>query len=387
MKNILAALIFIPFLGTAQSPPDTSLVLEVQMRARSEWRDGYFLTALPGDPGVLSVFQRNRLGVSGGWGRVQFRLQLQDVRSYGQPAGNTQGNVGAAEAWCSLEPSQGTRIAVGRQKIDIDNGRIVGAADWANPGRFLDGIRFESSGDHHSGMIMAAWDATTGTRRLIAHHKRTIADRHVLTLLAFDQKSDNESSAFTSGFTWKSKSGSTGWWATEAYLQQWHGGGLAGMWTLGMGRLGTAGHAWTAGLDLMSEATAEAAAFSPLLGTNHKFYGWMDHFYLGTPTNGLTDINLSHAGPMGERLNWGCRLHEFRTAMFGDLLAREADLWIKGAVSEGISWTIGWSLMDATETHVERQGHLDAAVIPTSASTLQQWGWVMVNFQPSFVLK
>jgi len=36
-----------------------------------------------------------------------------------------------------------------------------------------------------------------------------------------------------------------------------------------------------------------ATAFNPHLGTNHKFNGWADQFYVGyTPTGGLTDMNF-----------------------------------------------------------------------------------------------
>lgn len=385
-RTLVAFFLLLPFVTLASDSSDTTLMLEFQLRVRSEWRDGYRLTALPGETGNLLTHQRNRLGISGGWGRMNFRLQLQDVRNYGQPAGNTQGNIGAAEAWGSLRLREGLKVIIGRQKVDIDNGRIVGAANWANPGRFLDGLQFVRTRDQNRTALMVAWDEVNGTRRLLGHHIQRFGDRHTLTLLAFDQDSDVEFSAFTTGFTWRSSAGAAGWWATEGYLQAPDAGGTGWMWTTEAGRKGTGGHTWIAGLDLVSDAES-GPSFTPLLGTNHKFYGWMDHFYLGAATNGLTDLHIRHTGPLSSSRSWGAVLHHFRTAEFGDLLAQEMDLFLTGQEEEGISWTIGWSLMTCTPEHVARQGHLSEGDWTASSERLQQWGWISINLQPSILLQ
>jgi len=386
LRFAILFLLTCPLLSMAQGQGDTTLMLEFQLRVRSEWRDGYRLTTGPDEQGVLTTFQRNRIGLSGGWGRMAFRVQLQDVRNYGQPGGNTQGNMGAAEAWGSLQLRTGLRVVVGRQKIDIDNGRILGAADWANPGRFLDGIRLVRKRNQNRTALMVAWDEVNQTRRLFGHHVQKFGDRHTMTLLAFDQESDTEFSAFTTGLTWKSNMGAAGWCATEAYVQNPDGGGTGAMWTIEGGRKGPSGHTWIAGLDLLTDQTS-GAAFQPLLGTNHKFYGWMDHFYLGAATNGLTDVHIRHAGPVSDSRTWGAVFHHFRTYGFGDLLAQEIDLYLTGSEKEGISWTVGWSLMDCTPEHVARQGHLPEADWTESADRLQQWGWVSINLEPSILLK
>lgn len=387
MRLLLACLFLsVSSLLLSQEPGDTSLVLEFQLRVRSEWRDGYRLAAMPGDAGSLTTFQRNRIGIRGGWGRMNFRLQLQDVRNYGQPGGNTQSNMGAAEAWGSLDLRDGLRVVVGRQKVDIDNGRIVGAANWANPGRFLDGVQFIRTREQARTALLVAWDEVNQTRRILGHHQQRFGDRHALTAMFMDQDSDTEFSAFTAGLTWRSEVGETGWWATEAYVQNPEGGGTNGMWNLETGRKGAKGHTWVAGLDLVGDDTP-GVAFRPLLGTNHKFYGWMDHFYLGAATNGLTDLHLRHAGPLSDSRSWGAVLHHFRTFGFGDLLAQEIDLYVRGREQEGIAWTVGWSLMTTTPEHVARQGHLPESDWAASADRLQQWGWISINLEPSILLR
>ena len=158
------------------------------------------------------------------------------------------------------------------------------------------------------------------------------------------------------------------------------------MWTLEAGRTGQSGHTWIAGLDLLTDEEA-GAAFSPLLGTNHKFYGWMDHFYLGAATNGLTNLHIRHLGPVSESCSWGAVFHHFRAFGFKGLLAQELDMYLTGFAKEGISWTVGWSLMDCTPEHVMRQGHLSETGASQSAEHLQQWGWVSINLEPSILLK
>lgn len=394
MRILLAILAFTPFVSLAQpasadSQKDTVISLDIELRVRSEWRDGYRLMALPGETGNMTTFQRNRFGFSGGWGRMDFRIHLQDIRNYGQPGGNTQGNMGAAEAWVSLEVRKGLKAVVGRQKIDIDNGRIVGAANWANPGRFLDGVQLIRTREQSRSALMVFWDEVNGTQRLLGHHIQRFGANRTLTLLAFHQTSDTEYSAFTGGATWKSKGAKTGWWAAEAYLQAPDAIDTkpASMLVLEAGRKGLSGHATTVGIDLLSNAGQDGVAFRPLLGTNHKFYGWMDHFYLGAVTDGLINLHLRHSGPISESRSWGAVLHQFNTFDSQSLLANELDLFVTGKEKEGISWTVGWSLMKATTLHVQRQGDIVANAWTPAADHLQQWGWVSLQFTPSIQLK
>ena len=45
---------------------DTTLSLDVQIRARSEWRDGYKVATVPGTEANLVTIQRSRLTLNGG---------------------------------------------------------------------------------------------------------------------------------------------------------------------------------------------------------------------------------------------------------------------------------------------------------------------------------
>jgi hypothetical protein len=84
---------------------------------------------------------------------------------------------------------------------------------------------------------------------------------------------------------------------------------------------------------------------------------------------------------------WGAAFHHFQTAGFGDLLGNELDLWITGNEGGALTWHVGFSVFDATERHIERQGEVPAELWSDAAGRIQHWGWVSLNFTPSFVLK
>jgi len=130
--------------GLSQSPDgDTSLTLDIQLRVRSEWREGYKVATDTETKGDLLTVQRSRIGLTGKWKSFDYKLGAQDVRTFGNPSGATQGTVGVSEAWWAGNLTSGMRLKVGRQEIKFDNERIVGAVNWSNPGRFLDGIRWD----------------------------------------------------------------------------------------------------------------------------------------------------------------------------------------------------------------------------------------------------
>ena len=61
--------------------------------------------------------------------------------------------------------------------------------------------------------------------------------------------------------------------------------------------------------------------YAPKYGTNHKFYGFMDYFYVGNghggtdaASAGLIDIYLKTAFKTGEKSSLAAHLHHFLSA-------------------------------------------------------------------------
>lgn len=382
MKTCLnICLLALPLWTLAQSGADTSLTLDIELRARSEWRDGYILTALPTDGGTLTTVQRSRVGLKGGWGRISFKVAFQDVRTHGA----TAGSMGAAEAWGGYAFTPELSLKVGRLFVDFDGGRMVGAADWANPGRFLDGFRLDRTREGSRTAFLITWNESASTRRTILHQQWK-GEAHDLSLLLFDQSSSTEPDALSLGTTWIWNAGRDWSLRTEAHLQLHDGGGIGRLGAIEATRKSEGG-TWKWGADVLSGG-GTGSSFQPLLGTNHKFYGWMDHFYLGTATDGLMDLKWTRQTPLrGKRLESGITLHHFRTPDGRTLLGNEADLWFTGSEGKDIRWFVGWSLFDPTLAHVDRQGHLAPEGTIPAAEHLQQWGWVSLQIIPSIILQ
>jgi hypothetical protein len=336
----------------------------------------------------LTTVQRNRIGLSGAWDKLEFKVQLQDVRTFGSPSGQTSANAGAAAAWVAIPLTSKVKATMGRMFVDMDNGRIVGAANWANPGRFLDGVRFDVERDHGITSLLATWDEGAQTQRHIAYHMGTLGEgKHRYSLLLFEQISSTQADLTTAGGTWKWSPRKGRWWNTEAYLQFHDGGGTGTMWVVDGGAINANGSSTRWGFDYLT-GSGSSAAFNPVLGTNHKFYGWIDHFYVGTASDGLMSARLDHRIPcFAQRAMLGATWHHFRSPEGTALLGNELDLWLTGKHASGLQWHVGWSIMDPTARHIERQGHLAGDAATDAAGTLQQWGWVSLNLNPSILLK
>ncbi len=137
----------------------------VEARVRAEYRrnalnDGIFgehpillvgmptTTEEPVQDQVL-VWERVRLGLEAEWGPVLAHVSFQDVRSIGDPQ-TEQGLAGQPELPVTapyqgyLEAHTGDRdlwFRLGRQAIEIGDGRLVGISDDRAPGRALDAAR------------------------------------------------------------------------------------------------------------------------------------------------------------------------------------------------------------------------------------------------------
>ncbi len=141
-------------------------------------------------------------------------------------------------------------------------------------------------------------------------------------------------------------------------------------------------------------------AFAPFYGTNHKFNGWMDYFYVGPGANnhwgtyGLMDIYI----PLKfKKDKWTAALipHFFSTAgtiyrpekdenfvdkaemkEYAKGLGTEIDIMAGYTISKAVAVKAGYSMMFASETMEVLKG--------TQAKVGNTWGWVMFVFKPTF---
>jgi hypothetical protein len=143
-----------------------------------------------------------------------------------------------------------------------------------------------------------------------------------------------------------------------------------------------------AGIEIISgndKAAGETSAFFPLYGTNHKFNGFMDYFYVGNHANtvGLFDVHVSANFTFNETSNLLVKALNFRgeqaLASGEKSLGTELDL-VYTKKFKGYSMVLGYSHMFAADGMYELKGVTEA-----NASDVQNWAWAMLVVKPKFL--
>src|SRR5690606_33748972 len=114
------------------------------------------------------------------------------------------------------------------------------------------------------------------------------------------------------------------------------------------------------GYEILSGTDATGAdknnSFIPLYGTNHKFNGFMDHFYVGKPNpSGLNDLYGKAVFKTGEKSSLLAMLHYFNSnaELVGDAdkyLGTEVDLVYSQNLMKNVDLKIGYSHLFASES-------------------------------------
>lgn len=130
--------------GPEGPPLEWRPVLEVRPRFRMSTAEGEG-TATP------AAALRARVGMQVTRGILSARVSIQDVHGWNDGGSISYGRMPMlAEGWANIDASPsdslGFALKVGRQAIQLEDGRLVGARDWAMKGQFLDGARVEFVG-------------------------------------------------------------------------------------------------------------------------------------------------------------------------------------------------------------------------------------------------
>jgi hypothetical protein len=138
---------------------------------------------------------------------------------------------------------------------------------------------------------------------------------------------------------------------------------------------------------------AKATFFNPLYGTHHKFYGFMDYFYLSSPHNntGLWDSYVNLNVTAAKDLNMQVDLHRFETATgisdndgkkASRTLGDEVDWTLNYKLMKDVKLTGGYSQMFATHSMKYVKNILPHQKI----KNLQNWVWLSVNVNPDILI-
>ncbi len=388
------------------------MLISGELRPRTEYRHGVKKLFDGQQDAAMFVSQRTRLNFNYTKTRYKIGLSLQDVRVWGdvkQLNLSDKNQLTLHEAWGELIFSDKIALRLGRQELVYDDSRILGNVGWAQQARSHDlallktklgadsklhiGLALNNDGET---LIKQPYQTSYKNMQFAWFHHT--AERLDLSLLFLNTGIEqpntdfdvNYSQTFGTCFTYKaSKLKFNG--AAYAQIGKNRAGKDLAAYMFDVNAKfpitdtwkGCAGLQWLSGTD--GNEIEEDNSFTPLFGTNHKFNGHMDYFYVGNHVGsvGLIDVNAG-VNYAKDKFSFGMALHLFSAqADLYDVgkkadayLGTEMDLSCGYKYSKDVTFKAGYSQMFASDTmELLKSG---------DKSEMQNWAWVMVVFKPKF---
>ena len=410
--------------------------ISAEIRPRFEYRHGY-KTLFP-DNANPATFISQRTRLNGFFANQNFKayVSLQDVRVWGDVKQLNTSDVNGFsvhQAWGQYFFSDVVSLKLGRQEIIYDDHRIFGSVGWAQQARSHDaailGLKFA---EKHKIDVGVAYNAMKESlvrdnytnmnyKAMQFVHYHVDFNNSGLSILflnngmAYDADTTeaiyDEKVAYsqTVGGRFSHKAEKvkfnvaayfqTGKNAANNDLAAMYFGGDVSFYLIDNFSFGLGGE-YLSGTATKDQGVADKTdqSFTPFYGTNHKFNGWMDYFYVGSPAGnvGLIDIYVPLKYTY-EKLTFALIPHYFMSAatvsimdngIMEDLssgLGTEVDFAITYAAAKNVSIAAGYSQMFATETMraVKQPEHFEG----DNYKNTNSWAWVMVTFKPTFFSK
>lgn len=394
-----------------------------ELRPRIEYRNGYKTLFDQDTNSATFIDQRSRLNFDYLVESYAFKLTLQDVRTWGsQPQLNvSDGLASVHEGWGEVFFDTKFSFKFGRQEISYDDQRIFGSVGWAQQARSHDAalIKYKDSTsvvhlgiaynqDHPSLRRVFPQRGNYKAFQYLWAHKdfgnvnaSFLFLNNGLQVLETDNQGneigghDNYSQTLGTRLEYKKNKVVTHF---SGYYQFGLDGdindtkisayNLSADLSYKLTDLFTA----SAGVEILSgnsevKPNNENKAFNPFYGTNHKFNGHMDYFYVGNHLKsvGLQDVFI-HGMYKTPKLYLGGDLHLFSSN--GDILnnggtkadsylGTEVDLYWGFNLAKGVAVKAGYSQLFASESMELLKGG--------DSNVTQNWGWMMIVMKPKFL--
>lgn len=403
--------------------------INAEIKPRYEYRNGFGQMRLAKDAldkAASFVSQRSRLSLfyANPAQKLRMGASLQDVRNWGatdQLNIGDKNNFSMHEFWGELLLSNVFSIKAGRQELNYDNSRILGNVDWVQQARSFDAALMKYEDNAKNIRIHAGLGLNTKSETLV----KDVYDANNYKSLQFiwlNKKFENINASFlflnngleytvnpslsvtpdnrkvafsqTTGSRLEFSKGKFDINA-EGYYQ---GGKTVGYkkidsWNMGVELIGkpskivylVVGTEWLSGTD-MDETDGKNHSFNPFYGTNHKFNGTMDYFYVGGRWNNKVGLADYYGGIrfQNNRFNAELITHIFNsmakvvsnTTSLKKYLAVETDLMGRYKLSNIITFQAGVSFLSGSSTF--------ELLNPGSSKTkLNTWGWTQLIIKPT----
>lgn len=413
-RFLAALLLMIGFSAQAQ------FKLDAEIRPRYEYRHGFKSLYPDGVKPAQFISQRTRLNAGYMQDNFEMFLSFQNIRVWGDvPQLNSADANGVMmhQAWAKYHFNKNWYTKIGRQEIVLDDSRIFGNVGWAQQARSHDALMFgyQNEKQLHVKLFMAYNQAsegltgnelmTSGTYKALQSlwiHKDWESNHlSILFLNNGQQYVDNDTTGVyetsysqTIGGRFNGKKNGFSY-AVSAYYQFGMDGAKNDLSAydvlvdlkyqpkkLGVG-LGTE---ILSGNDEATIVDGQNNAFNPFYGTNHKFNGFMDYFYVGNHFDnvGLMDFNVNLQYKFTDKSKITGYAHYFMsqaeiTPDVSNALGTEVDLVYSYNLNEFINLQMGYSQMFADEgLEIVKNVYDD---------NTNNWAWMMLTIKPTLFEK
>jgi hypothetical protein len=432
------------------------LTFSGQVRTRTEYRDGQGTLSTDTIPAVFTS-QRTRLNLAYSMYRVKFYASIQDVRVWGQDASSINrittdpyDGLMMHEGWAEISLVDTGKVVknfslkIGRQELVYDDVRLLGNLDWLQQARRHDAalLKFEHNGwmahlgaafnqnaerkaNHiYNGTPTGYAASTNGMSSMYKSMQFLYVNKKFhfgnSSFLVFkddfskysyapadvDHKTPIYGKGVWSRYTIGGNLFGTALrkvnFALTAFYQagKYRDGTKLGEYLLSASGLYAVGRKFSVGpgVDYTtgsngSDPSKKNKRFDPLYGTPHKFWGYMDYFYVadGFGSNGLIDYYMKARYKVKDNMTFSADAHNFVlpsavAANDGTLLTKglgtEIDLVLNYSMTKAINIEGGYSSMFASNT-------MSSAKVKNvkNADHHANWAYIMVSIKPDFTIK
>lgn len=416
MKNLLTTLlVFITFVVTAQE-----FNVSAELRPRYEYRHGFKQPISSTDDAANFVSQRTRLNIKFKDEKYTLFLAIQNVNVWGDVstlATDSKNGIAFHEAWAEYFINPKISVKFGRQEIYYDDQRIFGAVGWAQQARSHDAllVKFKTGerGKLHFGFALNANNETLVAEDYnvnqykvfqYAWYNTKFNDDLGLSALFLNNGMEYDNSNGERNVAYSQTIGARVTFNKKRFTADVATYYQGGRTPLSIGKTDLSAYYFSvnakfkltdqfkigAGFELLSGNDQDAAtttdnAFKPFYGTNHKFNGWMDYFYVGSHMNsvGLIDINVPITFSK-DKFSAALIPHIFSadgTILNPDAtkadayLGTEIDFTVGYKLHKSLSFNLGYSQMFATDSMQLIKGG--------DVNETNNWAWAMITFKPN----
>lgn len=412
LKLILILIVGLSFEIQAQE-----LDVNLQIRPRFEYRNGYKSLLPYGQEGTSQISQRSRLNFNYKQEDLIVKLTLQNTRTWGDVAPTSpadKNGVAVFEAWAQYNFTEKWSARMGRQVLSYDNQRILGEQDWGQQAQSHDALTVSYHTEKQKLDLGGAYNSTAEN---VVQTPYTVASYKTLQYAWYHNQFNTElglsflvlntgyeyapdpapstkllvdyMQTFGPYLTYKKGKIDTSFWlygqtgkSTDQQVSAWNAAANFG-YTITDAFKASLGYELLSGKD-SNDGSTVIKSFNPIFGTNHGFNGYMDYFYVG---NHLKNVGLQDAFiKLNYNVNkWQFALipHVFLSAAdvvtpvnekLDSYLGTEIDATFGYNFKKNITVTGGYSQMFGSSTlEFIKNG---------DANHTNNWAWLMISVDP-----